>query len=92
MGALLNAYNESGGLLDTISSGLKTGLANAATQQQQLTAQLATYSATLTTEYNGMDTAVAALKETQTYLTAEFNSSSSSSSSTSSLSSGTTST
>jgi hypothetical protein len=39
-----------------------------------------------------MDAAVAALKETQTYLTAEFNpsSSSSSSSSTSSLSSGTT--
>jgi hypothetical protein len=37
-----------------------------------------------------MDTAVAALKETQTYLTAEFNptSSASSSSSTSSLSSG----
>jgi flagellar hook-associated protein 2 len=91
MGALLSSYNESGGLLDTISAGLKTGLANAATQQQQLNAQLATYSATLTTEYNGMDAAVAALKETQTYLTAEFNPSSSSSSSTSSLSSGTTS-
>ena len=35
--------------------------------------ELATYSATLTTEYNAMDTAVAQLKETQTYLTAEFN-------------------
>jgi flagellar hook-associated protein 2 len=92
MGALLNSYNEAGGLLDTISAGLKTGLANAATQQQQLNAQLVTYSATLTTEYNGMDSAVAALKETQTYLTAEFNPSSSSSSSTSNLSSGTTST
>jgi flagellar capping protein FliD len=55
---------------------------------------LATYSATLTAQYNAMDTAVAALKETQTYLNAEFNpnqssSSSASSRSTSSLGSGT---
>jgi flagellar capping protein FliD len=50
------------------------------------------YSATLTTQYNAMDKAVAALKETQTYLTAEFDpSSSSSSSAISNLSSGTTS-
>jgi hypothetical protein len=39
-----------------------------------------------------MDTAVASLKEMQTYLTAEFDANASSSSSTSSLSSGTTST
>jgi flagellar capping protein FliD len=61
-------------------------------QQTALNAQLATYSATLTTEYNAMDAAVAALKETQTYLNAEFNpsanSASGSSQSTSSLSSG----
>jgi flagellar capping protein FliD len=38
-----------------------------------LAAQLATYSATLTAEYNAMDTAVAKLKQTQTFLNAEFN-------------------
>jgi flagellar hook-associated protein 2 len=88
---LINGYTEPGGLLATINTGLQTGLKNVASQQASLTAELATYSATLTQEYNAMDTAVAALKETQTYLTAEFNpssSSSSSSSSTSSLSSG----
>jgi len=89
---LINGYTGPGGLMSTITQGLKTGLATAATQQTNLTAQLAIYSATLTTQYNAMDNAVAALKQTETYLTAEFNSSSSSSSSTSSLSSGTTST
>jgi hypothetical protein len=34
---------------------------------------LATYSATLTAEYNAMDAAVAQLKQTQTFLNAEFN-------------------
>jgi len=59
-----------------------------------LNAQLATYSATLTAEYNAMDTAVALLKQTQTYLTAEFDptSSSTSTSTNSSLGSGTLST
>jgi flagellar hook-associated protein 2 len=91
---LVTQYTEPGGLLASINQGLQTGLTNVATQQSALNAELATYSATLTAEYNAMDTAVAALKETQTYLTAEFNPSSSttSSSSTSSLSSGTTST
>jgi flagellar hook-associated protein 2 len=93
---LVNNYVEPGGLLSTITDGLQTGLSNVAKQQTALTAQLAIYSATLTTQYNAMDAAVAALKQTQTYLTAEFNpnssSSSSSSSSNSSLSSGTTST
>ncbi len=90
---LVTQYTQAGGLLSTINQGLQTGLTNVATQQTALNAELATYSATLTTQYNAMDAAVAALKETQTYLTAEFNpSSSSSSSSTSSLSSGTTST
>ena len=55
---------------------------------------MAVYSATLTAEYNAMDSAVALLKQTQTYLTQQFNagSSSSSTSSSSSLSSGTTNT
>jgi flagellar hook-associated protein 2 len=93
IGNLINGYTGPGGLLTTVNQGLQTGLANAATQQTQLTTELATYSATLTAQYNAMDTAVAALKQTETYLTAEFNANSTSSStSTSSLSSGTTST
>ena len=90
---LINGYTQPGGLLATINQGLQSSLKNVASQQTALTAELAIYSATLTAEYNAMDTAVAALKETQTYLTAEFNPQSelqsSGSSSTSSLSSGT---
>ena len=92
LNSLINGYTQPGGLLATINTGLQSSLKNVATQQAALTAELAIYSATLTQEYNAMDTAVAALKETQTYLTAEFNpnsSSSSSSSSSGSLSSGT---
>jgi flagellar hook-associated protein 2 len=88
---LINEYTGPGGLLTTVNQSLTTGLQNVTTQQTALTAELATYSATLTSQYNAMDAAVAALKETQTYLNAEFNptSASSSSSSNSSLSSGT---
>jgi flagellar hook-associated protein 2 len=90
---LIDGYTKPGGLLDTINQGLETSLSNVAQQQTALTAQLATYSATLTAEYNAMDSAVAALKETQTYLTAEFNpggtAASGSQSTNSSLSSGT---
>jgi flagellar hook-associated protein 2 len=71
--SLINGYTKTGGLLDTINQGLETGLTNVANQQAALNAELAAYSATLTTEYNAMDTAVAKLKETQTYLNAEFN-------------------
>ena len=95
LNSLINGYTQPGGLLDTINQGLESSLQSVASQQTALTAELATYSATLTQEYNAMDTAVAQLKETQTYLTAEFNpsqSTSSSSSSTSSLGSGTLST
>jgi flagellar hook-associated protein 2 len=94
LNTLVNQYTQAGGILSTINTGLQTGLTNVSTEQTALNAELATYSATLTTQYNAMDAAVAALKETQTYLTAEFDpsSTSSSSSSTSSLSSGTTST
>ena len=90
--SLVTQYTQAGGLLATINQGLQTGLTNLSTQQTALNAELATYSATLTTQYNAMDKAVAALKETQTYLTAEFDpgSTSASSSATSSLSSGTT--
>ena len=80
-------------MLDTINQGLSTSLSNVSKQQSDLATQLAAYSARLTAEYNAMDTAVALLKQTQTYLNAEFNpsanSTSSSASGGSSLSSGT---
>jgi flagellar hook-associated protein 2 len=88
--SLVDGYTQPGGLLDTINQGLTSSLTSVNKAQAALAAQLAIYSATLTQEYNAMDKAVAALKQTQTYLNAEFNpsSSSSSSSSNSSLSSG----
>jgi flagellar hook-associated protein 2 len=87
--ALVNNYTKTGGLIDNINQGLTTGLKSLSDQQTALNAQLATYSATLTAQYNAMDTAVAKLKQMQTYLTAEFNQgSTSSSSSSSSLGSG----
>jgi flagellar hook-associated protein 2 len=70
---LVNGYTEPGGLLATINQGLQTSLTNVSTQQTALAAQMAAYSARLTAEYNAMDTAVALLKQTQTYLNAEFN-------------------
>ncbi len=70
---LVNNYTQPGGLLDTINQGLQTSLTNVNTQQTALAAQMAAYSARLTAEYNAMDTAVALLKQTQTYLNAEFN-------------------
>ncbi len=92
LNSLINQYTGPGGLLSTINQGLQTSLSNVSQQQTALQAQLATYSATLTKQYNAMDTAVASLKMMQTYLTAEFNpsqsSSSSSGSSSSSLGSG----
>jgi flagellar hook-associated protein 2 len=93
LNSLINEYTLPGGLLDSINQGLQSSLTDVATQQTALNARLATYSATLTKEYNAMDTAVGLLKQTQTYLTAEFNpNASSSSSSSSALSSGTLST
>jgi flagellar hook-associated protein 2 len=92
LNTLINQYTGAGGLLSSINQGLQTSLSQVKQQQTALESELATYSATLTSEYNAMDTAVAALKETQTYITAEFDpnqSSSSSSSSSSSLGSGT---
>jgi flagellar hook-associated protein 2 len=89
LNTLITQYTQAGGLLDSINQGLQSSLSDVAKQQTALNARLATYSATLTKEYNAMDTAVALLKQTQTYLTATFNPSSSSSSSTnSSLGSG----
>jgi flagellar hook-associated protein 2 len=70
---LVDSYTKPGGLLDTINQGLQTGLSNVSTQQTALAAQMAAYSARLTAEYNAMDRAVALLKQTQTYLNAEFN-------------------
>ena len=73
LNTLINQYSSAGGLLDSINQGLQSSLADVAKQQTALNARMATYSATLTKEYNAMDTAVALLKQTQTYLTAEFN-------------------
>jgi flagellar hook-associated protein 2 len=81
---LVDGYTKPGGLLDTINKGLQTSLSNVADQQTALTAQLAAYSARLTAQYNAMDTAVALLKQTQTYLNAEFNPSANAASGTSS--------
>jgi flagellar hook-associated protein 2 len=81
---LVDGYTKPGGLLDTINQGLETGLTSVSTQQTALAAQLAAYSARLTAEYNAMDTAVALLKQTQTYLNAEFNPSANAASGTSS--------
>ena len=92
--SLITQYTQPGGLLPTINQGLQSSLSSVSIQQQELTQELANYSATLTAQYNAMDAAVASLKETQTYLNAEFNptSSSSSNSSSSSLSAGNTNT
>ena len=70
---LVDGYTKPGGLLATINQGLQTGLSNVSKQQTALAAQLAAYSAQLTAQYNAMDTAVALLKQTQTFLNAEFN-------------------
>jgi flagellar hook-associated protein 2 len=90
LNTLITGYTQAGGLLDSINKGLQSSLTDVANQQTTLNARHATYSATLSKEYNAMDTAVALLKQTQTYLTAEFNpnSSSSGSSANSSLSNG----
>jgi len=91
LNGLVTRYTQTGGLLDSVNKGLQSSLTDVANQQTALNKRLAVYSATLTKEYNAMDTAVALLKQTQTYLTAEFNpnAGSSGSSANSSLSSGT---
>jgi flagellar hook-associated protein 2 len=81
---LVDGYTKPGGLLATINQGLETGLSNVSKQQAALSAQLAAYSATLTAQYNAMDKAVAQLKQTQTFLNAEFNPSANAASGTSS--------
>ena len=70
---LVDGYTKPGGLIATINQGLQTGLKNVSTQQSALATQLAAYSARLTAEYNAVDNAVALLKQTQTFLNAEFN-------------------
>jgi flagellar hook-associated protein 2 len=81
---LVDGYTKPGGLLDSINQGLETSLSSVSKEQTALSAQLAAYSARLTAEYNAMDTAVALLKQTQTYLNAEFNPSANAASGTSS--------
>jgi flagellar hook-associated protein 2 len=94
LNTFVKQYSQAGGLLDTISNGLKSSLADNAKQLAALNARMKVYAATLTAEYNAMDTAVALLKQTQTYLTQQFNQGSTSggTSSNSSLGSGTTNT
>jgi flagellar hook-associated protein 2 len=84
----ITQYTQVGGLLDTITTGLQSGLSDVTKQQDDLTARLKVYSATLTQQYNAMDSAVALLKQTQTYLTAAFNTGSSSSNTSTSTSTG----
>lgn len=81
LNTLVKQYIGTGGLLSSINQGLQTGLSNIASEQTALNARLSVYSATLTKEYNAMDTAVALLKQTQSYLTAQFNAGSSTTSS-----------
>jgi len=69
---LLDQYTQGGGLLDTITSGLTSGLSDIGRKRTDLQARLDTYSATLTRQFNAMDAAVAALKQTQTYITQAF--------------------
>ncbi len=83
LNTFVTQYTQAGGLLDTISNSLQTSLTNIAKQQADLTARMVVYSATLTAEYNAMDTAVALLKQTQTYLSQAFNTNSGSSTTTS---------
>jgi flagellar hook-associated protein 2 len=94
LNTFVTQYTQSGGLLDTISNGLKSSLTNNAKQLAALNDRMKVYAATLTAEYNAMDTAVALLKQTQTYLTQQFNQGSTTggTSSNSSLGSGTTNT
>jgi flagellar hook-associated protein 2 len=84
----ITQYTQAGGLLDTITKGLQSGLSDVTKQQDDLTARLKVYSATLTQQYNAMDSAVALLKQTQTYLTAAFNTGNSSSNTSTSTSTG----
>jgi flagellar hook-associated protein 2 len=88
LNTLVKQYTGTGGLLSTINAGLQTGLKNNATQQTAENALLSAYSATITAQYNAMDTAVALLKQTQAYLTAQFNAASGASSQGASTSSG----
>jgi flagellar hook-associated protein 2 len=88
LNTLVNSYTQTGGLISTINAGLQTSLTANATQQTAENALLSTYSATITTQYNAMDTAVALLKQTQAFLTAQFNAASGSSSAGASTSSG----
>jgi flagellar hook-associated protein 2 len=86
--ALIKSYTGPAGLLSSINQGLETGLKNVNTEQAQLNSELAAYAQTLTVQYNAMDAAVAALKEMQTFLTAEFNPNQATSSSTGSANTG----
>jgi len=69
---ILDPYTSGGGLLDTINQGLNKGLSDVSAKRTALQVRLDTYSAMLTKQFNAMDSAVAALKQTQTYITQAF--------------------
>ena len=70
--SVINQYTQGGGLLDTINDGLNKGLSDVSDKRSALQLRLDTYSAMLTKQFNAMDSAVAALKQTQTYITQAF--------------------
>ena len=72
--AALTPYTQAGGYLDTVSQGLTKGLADVNDKKTALQLRLDTYSAMLTKQFNAMDSAVAALKQTQNFITQAFNS------------------
>ncbi len=72
--AALTPYTQAGGYLDTVSQGLTKGLADVNDKKTALQLRLDTYSAMLTKQFNAMDAAVAALKQTQNFITQAFNS------------------
>lgn len=70
----LKQYTQPGGYLDTSIQGLNKGLSDVNDKKAALQLRLDAYSARLTKQFNAMDSAVAALKSTQSFITQAFNS------------------
>ncbi len=70
--AALNPYTQAGGVLDGVTRDLQSGLSQVSAQQQALNLRLATYSATLSKQFNAMDRAIASLKQSQSFITQAF--------------------
>ena len=72
MGAVLKPYTQTGGILDTRSSGLTTQKNALTTQQAALDLRVANMTTTLTAKYNAMDLLVGQMKATSTSITSYF--------------------